>query len=473
MVANNGQFKENIDEHVQSNAGVQIDFENTNTQEEQVKQQNSNIGDFSNMSYGASIGNFVGGIPGSLIGGTIGYIVGNSSDNSKTVQNINSQPNTNATNDEKSQLTEKLNKGVQKGLELYNAIQNYLTFPNVPIPETWEKTGENKVTINKAEDNDDGLYIDDQSGNKILKTEAWKDNADKSTTNYSQRVSLNVAPINKEKNVSNLLSKDEWEARLGYILGGNVQVVGEYGPILPYYQGGGLLYELFGPTRGIVFPYTPDIDFNHQVNYEETSIPHSNLNVQHYKNTPPPAISLTADFTADNENNARYMYGVIHFLRSISKCEFGEEVVKSRNNVAGVPPPTLYLNGWGNLINNVPVVVKSFGIKLGKEKHYVHLNDLDIWLPTDISIIIQMGIQFNLDKYKMKFDLNAYKKGILGTDKESNYANYDTYNVVHSENINETYKNNLTKEEKTITKKIYTTQTVHSVRRFNGSGWTW
>lgn len=374
--------------------------------------------------------------------------VEDTSDRSVNYTNNSVNPNLNLTKEQQDELNE--------------VISERYTKTDVPTPKTWE----NKITINEAKDSFDGLYIDDQSGNKILKTVAWKNNADKSTANYSQRVSLNVAPINKEKNVSNLLSETEWNVRLGYILGGNEKVVGENGPNLPYYQGEGLLYELFGPTRGIVFPYTPDIDFQHRVDYEETNIPHSNISAQHYKSTPPPTISLTAEFTADNKDNARYMYGVIHFLRSISKCEFGEEVVKSRNNVAGVPPPTLYLNGWGNLINNVPVVVKSFGIKLGKEKHYVHLNDLDIWLPTDISITIQMGIQFNLDKYKMKFDLNEYKKGILGTDENSNYVNYDTYNVVHSENINETYKNN-------STKKVYTTQTSHSVRRFNGSGWTW
>ena len=68
------------------------------------------------------------------------------------------------------------------------------------------------------------------------------------------------------------MSLSEWESRLGYVLGGKTPVVSNAGPSLPYQKGSGFLYELFGPTKGIVFQYTPDISFDHTINYEETDI---------------------------------------------------------------------------------------------------------------------------------------------------------------------------------------------------------
>ena len=288
-------------------------------------------------------------------------------------------------------------------------------------------------------------------------------NKDGGEINYAKKVSLNVAPISK-LNIANGMSDPEWSNRLGYILGNDK----------------GILKDLFQSTKGIVLPYTPDIDFQHNVNYERTEILHSNLAISHYKNTPPPSITLTADFTADGEYNAKYMYGVIHFLRSISKCEFGESMLHldERKDYAGVPPPVLYLNGWGNFMNNIPVVVKSFGIKLGRDKHYVEVNygKKSVWLPTDISITIQMEIQFNLDKYKLQFDLNKYKENTLGYGIDNIkgkrwFAVESTYEIKGNEIIvdsdgKKTETPNVSRNETGIFESYKGT-------RLNGSGWTW
>lgn len=276
----------------------------------------------------------------------------------------------------------------------------------------------------------------------------WDENVSNWKPSSNKKVSLNVAPINKSNNISNYMSENEWGSRLSYILGDDSSQ---------------LLYSHFGNTRGLVFPYTPDIEFQHTVNYEETDILHSNLAVQHYKNTPPPTISLKADFTADTPENGEYMYAVIHFLRSISKCEFGETVAayssitgSGSGNREAVPPPILYLNGWGNLIDNIPVVVKSFGIGLGKDKHYVNVAKYNVWLPTDITISIQMSIQFNLDMYKHLFDLNDYKNTVLFN--KDNIVDLKTFSVTNAET------------NKGVQTTLYKTSTA---RRYNGSGWTW
>lgn len=254
--------------------------------------------------------------------------------------------------------------------------------------------------------------------------------------NSGMRVSLNISPINRYVATSNI-TYESYSQRKNYILGDE----------------SGLLNRLFGKTNGIIFPYTPQINMNHSVNYEEVEILHSNLKYQYYKNTPPPNIEIQADFTADTPENALYMLGVIWFLRAMTKSDFGKKANRGENNnFAGMPPPTLYLNGYGKMYDNIPVIIKSFNTPMSKDKHYVnvkvnrdsylirdmnnwsdidyynHLNNLiyDEWLPTEMTISINLEIQPNLKKTKDQFDLNQYKRGILGSViKDSGNGNID------------------------------------------------
>jgi hypothetical protein len=262
------------------------------------------------------------------------------------------------------------------------------------------------------------------------------------------RVSLNIVPINRYSS-SSYITSFEYDKRLSYILGDN-----------------DFLRTLFSNTNGLIFPYTPQINMQHNVNYEEVEILHSNLTYQYYKNTPPPQITINADFTADTPENALYMLGAIWFFRSMTKSDFGKKANRGENqNYAGMPPPVLYLNGYGKMYDNIPVIIKSFDTPFQKDKHYVNVkvdkngdwkvnylsnfdtaiyhsikDDIyDEWLPTEMTMQITLAVQPNLKKVKDQFDLNSYKKGILG-------------NVIKNSNgINNLDKSTL----------------------YNGSGWTW
>ena len=66
--------------------------------------------------------------------------------------------------------------------------------------------------------------------------------------------------------------------------------------------------------------------------------------------------------------------------------------------------------------------------------YYNHLNNLiyDEWLPTEMTISINLEIQPNLKKTKDQFDLNQYKRGILGSViKDSGNSNIDG-NTIYS-----------------------------------------
>ena len=172
---------------------------------------------------------------------------------------------------------------------------------------------------------------------------------------------------------------------------------------------------MFAETNGLVFPYTPSIAMQKSITYDTTELLHTNLAVRQLKNATPPKITISSDWTADTEENALQMYGAIHFCRALSLVNFG----KNAGTNKGMPPPILYLNGWGELFTNIPVVITDYNPKLSNNIHYVHLNKtidgikIDTWLPTTMDLSITLEIQPNINTYKNEFKLDEFKKNIL------------------------------------------------------------
>lgn len=330
------------------------------------------------------------------------------------------------------------------------------------------------------------------------------------SNNGDKRVSLNVVPLDRNTIIDNgvgvqagtsYITQEEFDKRLRYVLG-------------PYT---GFLYHVFAKTAGLVFPYTPKISMQHQTNYENTQIPHSNISFQQYQNTSLPTISITATFTADTPLNAQYMLGAIWFFRALSKCEFGKnsKTYLGSNDeeefVAGMTPPVLYLNGWGQLIDNTPVVITSFDISLPDDIQYVKLSggypiyddkgqiirtfdysgSTDQWLPTMLTMNIGLAIQPNLNKYKNQFSLDKYKSGVLGGMEPFDYLGHNSSGIKlfymnddGSKGSDNYYVlDNVPKE--TVKKfKILSDKNSENgfkvemyndneKKRYNGSGWTW
>ena len=206
--------------------------------------------------------------------------------------------------------------------------------------------------------------------------------------------------------------------------------------------GNDLLFRVCEKSFGIIFPYTPSISgFGKTVNYDTIQIPHSNLAYNQYKNTNNNDIMLKAKFTADNRKNAFSMISAIWFLNACSSSKFG----KNEGDDAGLPPPVLYLNGYHNMIDNIPVVISSFDYNLDDKSQYVNLvlntfgnienlplkNDekddffigetcLSYWLPTELDITIKLKIQPNLSKVNDQWSLSKYKSGDLFLESKKN-----------------------------------------------------
>lgn len=299
-----------------------------------------------------------------------------------------------------------------------------------------------------------------------------------SSGNVDKRVALTCAPKTSARDETLFINK------VKYVLGPKFYTKDSVGWLTSskFY---GLLRNALGGSSGLIFPYTPSISFTHTAEYDSTSIMHSNLTFQSYKNSPPPTIGITGTFTADNRDNALHMLSAIWFCIACTKCDFGE-----KSNYPGLPPPILYLNGYDHLIDNIPVVIKSVIYKYPEDRHYVNLvldmskdynnneafckiydsystyentkehipagyrifgktdffgepvyeqddpNDnyskstsikehkdgitMSFWLPTELSLELQLAVQPNLLKTKKQWSLNGYKTGLLMTNNSKN-----------------------------------------------------
>lgn len=204
----------------------------------------------------------------------------------------------------------------------------------------------------------------------------------------------------------------------------------------------GFLFEALSQEVGLVFPYTPQVSFSQQVTYETTNLFQSNLAMHNYGGTPPPSISLNAKFTADTKENAKHMLSAIWFLKAASKSDFGMQATASDKRIPGTPPPTLYLNGYGDyLMNYIPVVIKGYNYSFPDDRDYTNVmfnlanamkfveyfsdssdtiaansNVSNIYtirnmLPIQMDVKIDLLVQPNIWQHIHKFDLMSYKQG--------------------------------------------------------------
>ena len=167
-------------------------------------------------------------------------------------------------------------------------------------------------------------------------------------------------------------------------------------------------------TNGLLFPYTPIIDWGQQVEYKMTSLTHSNQDYYSYSNTPSTNIRVSGDFTVQNQHEGEYMLAVIHFLRTVSKMYFGKPI---NGYPAGMPPPVLLFSGYGNyMFNDLPVIVKEHSYSLNKEVDYldVHLGNGNMArLPATMTISMTLIVQNTPRKQREEFNLDKFRTGEL------------------------------------------------------------
>jgi hypothetical protein len=129
------------------------------------------------------------------------------------------------------------------------------------------------------------------------------------------------------------------------------------------------ILQYLKPTNGVIFPYTPKIDMSYKTNYQPYDVTHSNFRGYYYQNSQVSDITISAQFTAQNTDQANYLLAVIHFFRSVGKMFYGQDAQR------GTPPPLLFLTGLGEYqFNKHPVLLSSFTYGLPNDVDYIRTN---------------------------------------------------------------------------------------------------
>jgi hypothetical protein len=128
------------------------------------------------------------------------------------------------------------------------------------------------------------------------------------------------------------------------------------------------ILEPLKQTRGVLFPYTPQISVNYAANYSATDLVHSNYKVFQYSGSAVDQVNITCDFTAQDDYEANYLLAVIHFFRSMTKMFYGQD----QNPRRGTPPPLCYMFGMGNYqFAAHPLAIQGFTYSLPADVDYI------------------------------------------------------------------------------------------------------
>lgn len=119
-------------------------------------------------------------------------------------------------------------------------------------------------------------------------------------------------------------------------------------------------------NKGVIFPYTPQVETQYSANYDKYDLIHSNYRGYFYKGSAVNEISVRGTFTAQDTLEAQYLLAVIHFFRSVTKMFYGKDPQ------AGTPPPLVYVSGYGPYqFNDHACVVSNFTYSLPTDVDYI------------------------------------------------------------------------------------------------------
>ncbi len=121
-------------------------------------------------------------------------------------------------------------------------------------------------------------------------------------------------------------------------------------------------------TNGVIFPYNPTINVSYSASYDPVDVVHTNYKLFQYRNSSVGDISISAEFTAQDTNEALYLLAVIHFFKSVTKMFYGNDTSPRK----GSPPPLCFLTGYGTYqFVNHPLVITNFNYSLPADVDYI------------------------------------------------------------------------------------------------------
>lgn len=205
----------------------------------------------------------------------------------------------------------------------------------------------------------------------------------------------------------------DWRVRLSPLYIGGDANFDPYGP-----PGG--LCDPLRPTSGMVFPYTPSVQFTQDVDYREMQFIHANMDFYTYARTPTVTLAISGKFTCQNQAEAAYALAAVHFIRSSSKMYYGQAATNlNGTNAAGLPPPILVLDGYGQyMFNRLNVILRNYNITYDETMDTVPviLGGAQVArLPALFTLSVSVTVQQTPLYMRTQFDLQQFRSGALMT----------------------------------------------------------
>lgn len=165
-------------------------------------------------------------------------------------------------------------------------------------------------------------------------------------------------------------------------------------------------------SNGLIWKHTPNVFVTGSVDYNSPNMQGANYPINTFQSSTPPQLPVTANFTANDIYEARYLLAVFTFLKVATKAYFGDQAVANGNY--GTPPPVLlfeYLGDHG--FNKVPVVVNNYSMQLAEDVDYVpvRVQDTVTYVPTFVNITVNLMPSYTPHKLRRKFDLERLANG--------------------------------------------------------------
>lgn len=192
-------------------------------------------------------------------------------------------------------------------------------------------------------------------------------------------------------------------------------------------------------TYGFMFPITPTINETIETNYDTYDIVHGLMPIQAFKSGGAKVLTVSGTFIAQTDVEARYCLACIHFIRSFSKMNFGDN-----DPNAGTPPPILVFNAYGDAaFHNIPVIITQASMDWPSDVDYVYttadstsgassvsfktnVNGSNIsarstgsmiadgWVPSKFTISLTLTVQHTASRLR-QFNLESFRNGSLLT----------------------------------------------------------
>ena len=169
------------------------------------------------------------------------------------------------------------------------------------------------------------------------------------------------------------------------------------------------IFERLKLTGGVFCPYLPSITVATKAEYTSINTVHNNYTNYAYKGSSVDDIQISGEFSCETAEDAAYWIAATTFFKTATKMFFGQ------GDLAGNPPIICILKGYGaSVIDNVPVIIKSFSVDLKDDVNYVKCEEFGstTWVPVLSTVSVTVSPVYTRARMR-KFSLQDYSRGSL------------------------------------------------------------